>query len=82
MRALHSSSALTVNVFDTWVDRNASPLLSALNVEPGEVDVRFEEQYPTGLPGNPPNLDVVLRRPGGHLIAIESKFAIETPSWP
>ncbi len=74
MRALHSSSALAVNVFDTWMDRNASPLLSVLNLEPGEVDVHFEEQYPTGLPGNPPNLDVVLRRSGGHVIAIESKF--------
>jgi hypothetical protein len=74
MRALHSSSALAVNVFGTWVDRNASPLLSVLNLEPGEVDVHFEEQFPTGLPGNPPNLDVVLRRPGGQVIAIESKF--------
>jgi hypothetical protein len=63
-----------VNVFDTWVDKNATPLLSALNLAPGEVDIRFKAQYPTGLPGNPPNLDVVLSRPSGHVIAIESKF--------
>ena len=31
-------------------------------------------QYPTGLGGVPPHLDVVIDRPGGAPLAIESKF--------
>lgn len=36
--------------------------------------IRFEGQYPTGLPGNPPNLDVVLELQSGLTVGIESKF--------
>ena len=32
MRALHSSSALAVNFFDTWVASENSPLLNALEL--------------------------------------------------
>ncbi len=74
MRAAHSSSALAVNVFDSWAGKDAGPLDRALNLSPGTTSIRFEEQYPTGLPGNPPNLDVVLFRSDGFVIGIESKF--------
>jgi hypothetical protein len=74
MRALHSSSALAVNFFDYWVDRDTTPLTRALETGPEPVEVRFEVQYPTGLGGIPPNLDVVLERRDGFVIALESKF--------
>ncbi|MDY0211739.1 MAG: hypothetical protein RBR06_01890 [Desulfuromonadaceae bacterium] len=75
MRALHSSSALAVNFFDWWVANSNGPLLEALGIQsPAGCRVRFEAQYPTGLPGNPPNLDVTLGLPDGEIIGIESKF--------
>ena len=75
MRALHSSSALAVNVFDSWVDKDTSALMPALGLETEITSIRFEEQYSTGLTGNPPNLDVVLVLSSGHVIGIESKFS-------
>lgn len=74
MRALHSSSALAVNFFDAWVDTDSKPLMEVLGLETGSVSIRFEGQYPTSLPGNPPNLDVVLELQSGLTIGIESKF--------
>ena len=74
MKALHSSSALAVNVFDYWFDQDAKPLVAALNLGVGITRLAFEAQYPTGLAGNPPNLDVVLELVGGRQFAIESKF--------
>ena len=76
MKALHSSSALGVNVFDYWVDRDTSALLSALGLDSGSLDaITFEAQFPTGLKGNPPNLDVALAYSDGHVIGVESKFS-------
>ena len=75
MRALHSSSALAVNVFDSWVDEDTSILRSALEIEKTIVSISFEEQFPTGLNGIPPNLDVALKSSLGHIIGIESKFS-------
>lgn len=49
MRALHSSSALVVNLFDHWTDRERSPLLSALGLDPAvDVALDFEARFPTG----------------------------------
>ena len=50
MRALHSSSALAVNFFDAWVDTDARPLIGISGLEAERVSIRFEKQYPTGLP--------------------------------
>lgn len=75
MRALHSSAALAVNFFDHWTERDARPLLHALEIEPVlPVALSFETQFPTGLPGNPPNLDVALTLASGAIVGIESKF--------
>lgn len=76
MKALHSSAALAVNVFDYWAVRDAGPLALAMGLD-GTDAIRaltFERQYPTGLPGTPPNLDVVLSLASGFTVAIESKF--------
>ena len=75
MRALHSSSALVVNFFDYWTDRNAPPLLFALGIEPHQgVSIDFEARFPTGLGGTPPHLDVAISHERGYVVAIESKF--------
>jgi len=74
MQALRSSSALTVNVFDYWRSRDARPLQRAFGLRDRITRVSFEEQFPTGLVGNPPNVDVVLTLEGNQYIAIESKF--------
>ena len=75
MKALHSSSALAVNVFDHWAVSDPSPLQRALDLESQIVNIAFEAQYPTGLTGNPPNLDVTLELAGGYVIGIESKYS-------
>jgi hypothetical protein len=74
MASLRSSSALAVNVFDAWrgSDLGALGALVAVDAVPGQI--RFEVTYPTGLRGIPPHLDIVIDRPGGPPLAIESKF--------
>ena len=75
MRALHSSSALAVNVFDSWVDKDTSTLQLALGIEDTIDSISFEVQFSTGLNGIPPNLDIALKLSTGHIIGIESKFS-------
>ena len=74
MSALHSSSALAVNFFHAWVGSDLAPLLEIFGLEGEASNIQFEGQYPTGLPGNPPNLDVVLELKTGIVVGIESKF--------
>jgi hypothetical protein len=73
MQALHSSSALACNVFEYWRDRDASALAASLG-STAPLQIGFERKYPTGLRGNAPNLDVVLRPASGRVVAIECKF--------
>ena len=75
MKALHSSSALAVNVFDYWTERNPSPLLAALELSLTAASIDFEAQFPTGLDGKPPNLDIGLRLDSGKIVGVESKFS-------
>ena len=74
MHALRSSAALSVNVFDYWRVHDPAPLQSALGLRENINRITFEEHCPTGLKGNPPNIDVVLSLQGKHRVAIESKF--------
>jgi hypothetical protein len=74
MRALHSSSALAVNVFDFWNGRDLGRVLAALGVEGRATGLSFEEKLRTGAGGSPPNLDVVIRLDDGRLVGVESKF--------
>lgn len=74
MASLRSSSALAVNVFDPWRGRDVAQLSSLFVADRLANHIRFEVQYPTGLRGIPPHLDVVIDKPGGIPLAIESKF--------
>ena len=75
MRALHSSAALAVNVFDYWTSQDAGALLLALGLDAKPVSIQFEAKFPTGLEGNPPNLDVAFLFGGAAVVAVESKFS-------
>ena len=75
MKALHASSALVVNFFDYWTDKPKAPLLSALGIDADDIQsLAFEAQFPTGLVGTPPHLDVAIILESGAVIGIESKF--------
>lgn len=74
--ALHSSSALAVNVFDYWRHRDKGALAQALGFPQAiATSVEFERKFPTGVGPRSPNLDVVLTLQDGSLLAVESKFS-------
>jgi hypothetical protein len=68
-RAPHSSSALAVNTFAPF--RRAPECLRVAE-HVGFTSLSFERKCPSGLPGTPPNLDVLLEDPA-RVLAIESK---------
>lgn len=74
MHALHSSSVLACNVFDYWRTRGVGPLGEAFGIVEPVGHLSFEAQFPTGLLGEPPNLDVALWLELGDVWGIESKF--------
>jgi len=75
MQALHSSSALLVNVFQYWRSRDVDGIARACGASHGKTEMRFERTHPTPLGGIPPHLDVEFHSAGDtSLIAIESKF--------
>lgn len=74
MHALHSSSALAVNVFDYWRDRSRAWITNALSLTSEPMSLCFERKFPTGLRGTPPNLDVTFKLADGRTVAVESKF--------
>ena len=74
MASLRSSSALAVNAFDAWRGSDLAPLAPLFAAERYSDRLRFEVQFPTGLRGIPPHLDVVIDREGGIPLANESKF--------
>jgi hypothetical protein len=75
MRALHSSSALAVNVFDYWAPPERLPRLAqSLDLQTTITRLRFEAKFRTALAGTPPNLDITLDLDDHSTFAIESKF--------
>lgn len=83
MQAVHSSSALVVNVFQYWLECGDIEEIAALcglcrRTGSGLFDLTFEGKYPIlGSNEVPPNIDVVIRvtgRRGPSAYAIESKF--------
>ncbi|MBI4572670.1 MAG: hypothetical protein HY713_05220 [candidate division NC10 bacterium] len=75
MKALHSSAALAVNVFDYWTTRNTGPLVASLGLQALIDSIAFEAQFSTNLDGNPPNLDLAIELSTGITVVIESKFS-------
>jgi hypothetical protein len=83
MQAVHSSSALSVNVFQYWEGIHQVPIIAAACrfCRKGTTiseRISFEEKmYIEGIKGGPPNIDVVIQnKPLSpfKLFAIESKF--------
>jgi len=82
MQALHSSSALAVNVFQYWMDKDISTIAFACGLcnlnNPHPESILFEKKFRIkGIRGNPPNLDVVIENSGESYIkayGIECKF--------
>jgi len=60
MQALHSSSALVINVFEYWRNHNVNSIAKACGAPEGMTKMRFEQIYPTPLGGIPPHLDIEL----------------------
>ncbi len=74
MRALESSSALVLNVFEHLRQTNLKAIGTILNIAGPVAEVRFEATFPTGLHGTPPTLDVAVTGRSGHVCGVESKF--------
>lgn len=74
MQALHSSSALVVNVFEYWRGRNVDFIAQVCGTSKGATSLHFERTYPTRLGGIPPHLDVEFYNPPFRPLAIEAKF--------
>lgn len=74
LQALHSSSALVVNVFGYWRTRNIVSLAKACAIYKGMTELKFEQTHPTPLGGIPPHLDVKFHGVGLKPVAIECKF--------
>jgi hypothetical protein len=84
MQALHSSSALAVNVFQYWekIDQ-VSRIIGLVSSNEKEKDqsckLLFEEKYPiVGINRIPPNIDVLIHNPESCSVkrtAIECKFS-------
>lgn len=74
MQALHSSSALVVNVFQYWVNQDISDIASTYGAPQGITEMHFEQTRPTPLRGIPPHLDVEFSGNKLRPLAIESKF--------
>ncbi len=58
MQALHSSSALVVNIFEYWRSRNVDTVAQVCGAPSGMTEMQFEKTNPTPLGGIPPHLDV------------------------
>jgi len=82
MSALHSSSAIAVNIFQYWMDKEISIIASACGFckETTQISesIHFEEKFKiAGITGNSPNIDVVINNKENESIkayAIECKF--------
>lgn len=79
--AVHSSSALGINVFDYWRDKtDISPVTAACGLtQKGTARsgaISFEAKLPVFSDGKPPNIDVLIRTAIGSIeyLAIECKF--------
>jgi len=84
MQAVHSSAALSVNVFQYWKKiRQVAVIAVACGFCPKEscpsLEIRFEDKFPIdGIPRIPPNIDVVFHNADSSQFkrfAVECKFS-------
>jgi hypothetical protein len=83
MQALHSSSALAVNIFHYWMNKDISIIASACGLckisNDIKMEIKFEKKYVVSEDFDiSPNIDVVIENPEGHkykAYAIECKFS-------
>jgi len=73
MQALHSSSALMVNVFQYWRVHGVDAIAKACGAPKGMREMKFEQTHPTPV-GSIPHLDVEFYGPMLKPMAVESKF--------
>ncbi|MDN5343497.1 MAG: hypothetical protein PWP28_2377 [Oceanotoga sp.] len=79
MKALHSSSSITVNIFLYWKKKDLDSLLKSLKLTRKKTNVKkemiFESKQPISKEyKRPPNLDLVIKTEDNKIFAIESKF--------
>jgi len=74
MLALHSSSALVVNVFEYWRNRNVDFIAQACGASKGATSMHYERTYKTDLGGIPPHLDMEFSNTLVIPLVIEAKF--------
>jgi len=74
MQALHSSSALVINVFEYWRSQSVDFIAQACGASKRATSLHFERTYPTGLGGIPPHLDIEFSGTLSSQFVIESKF--------
>lgn len=76
MQALHSSSAIVVNVFEYWKSKTSDLMAKALKIPSQNIEeIVFEVKFPIVKDFiKHPNIDVVLHYKSGYITAIESKF--------
>jgi hypothetical protein len=71
MQAVHSSSALSVNVFQYWEEKHQVPVIASLCGLCGKDEVYSEKivfeskNYIKDVPGAPPHLDVLIHNTEG-----------------
>jgi hypothetical protein len=77
MRALHSSSAAVVNLFDYWRSlEDFDPALRALKLPTKPRSVSFEAKLPISSRFSTcPNIDLLVTYPGAPAVVLESKFS-------
>jgi len=77
MQALHSSSALVINVFEYWKYKNNKDIIAKLlNIPSKNIEsIVFEEKFPILKDVTKhPNIDIVFHYKNNGICAIESKF--------
>jgi len=74
MQALRSSATLAVNIFDCWSEQVLAHIGRGLGLSGPMMSLQFEWQFPTGLGGTPPHLDLALTSDGELVTGVESKF--------
>ncbi len=76
IQALHSSSAIAVNVFEYWKNKDFEIIARSLGIPSKNiVNIIFEKKLPISNDfAKPPNIDVVFEYSNSYVSAIECKF--------